>query len=758
MRPTAPLTKDLVLVGGGHAHVAVLKSFAMRPVEGVRLTLVTRETHAPYSGMLPGSVAKHYTKDESHVDLAPLARMAKVQMIHAEVEGVRREDKQVVLRGRPPIRYDLLSINVGIRPKMEAAKGSDRYAVPVKPIDGFWERWEAMVNAYKSSETPTTVVVVGGGAGGVELVLAVQYRLNEELKASSRPLPPANFILCTQGTIIQSHPQARTFFAKEFKRRGVKLYENTKIICVQEDQLQTMDGMKIPFTHCLWCTEAGAPDWLRENTGLDTDEAGFLAIRPTLQTETDDNIFAVGDCASCREYPRPKAGVFAVRQGPPLADNLRRALIGEPPKPFKPQSNYLSIVSTGDKYGVALYGKWFILRGRWVWRWKNWLDVSWMNKYGKDLPYKMMESDTRKSARNDAMVLEVKESIKASTMRCAGCGAKVGSSVLKRVLQRLQPAIVMRPEVLMGVESAEDAAVVEFPPGKVSVSTVDFFRAFMGDMYTFGRISALHALSDLFAMGAEPVSAMALATIPFANEQISEDMLYQLLSGACEEFKKANCSLVGGHTCEGEETSLGFSVSGMGEKGKLLRKAGAKPGDAIILTKPIGTGLVFAADMRGRAKARWLEESIHYMTQSNKEAAEILGSQQASSCTDVTGFGLIGHLLEILNASKVRAELCADSVPMLEGSTHCADSGIFSSLYPSNLQQCHSVENLAKARLKPAWPILFDPQTSGGLLASVSSEKSVTVLKKLHEAGYGKATIIGHVTEPSDRPEKLVVI
>eukprot|EP00963_Diacronema_lutheri_P008623 scaffold764_cov363-Pavlova_lutheri.AAC.11 len=757
MRPSVPFTKDLVLVGGGHAHVAVLKSFAMRPVEGVRLTLVTRETHAPYSGMLPGSVAGHYTKDECHVDLAPLARLAKVQMIHAEVEGIRREDKQVVLRGRPPLRYDLLSINVGIRPKMEAAKGSDRHAVPVKPIDGFWTRWQTMVNEYKNSEQTTTVVVVGGGAGGVELVLAMQHRLHQEREASSRPLPPANFVLCTQGSIIQSHPQARNVFVEEFKRRGVKLFENRKVVSVQPDHLQTEDGLEIPFTHCLWCTEAGAPKWLKENTGLETDEAGFLVIRPTLQTLTDDNIFAVGDCASCKEYPRPKAGVFAVRQGPPLAENLKRVLSGELPRPFKPQSNYLSIVSTGNKYGMALYGKWFILRGEWVWRWKNWLDISWMNKYGKDLPFEMMESDNDKAISKNASTLEFKEAMKVSGMRCAGCGAKIGSSVLKRVLQRLEPTIVHRPEVLMGVKSAEDAAVVEYPPGKVSVSTVDFFRAFMGDMYTFGRISALHALSDLFAMGAEPVSAMALATIPYASEQLSEDMLFQLLSGACEEFRKANCSLVGGHTCEGEETSLGFSVSGMGEKGQLLCKAGAVPGDAIILTKPIGTGLIFAADMRGKAKARWLDESIHYMTQSNAQAADILRKYQASSCTDVTGFGLVGHLLEILDASNVTAELHADSVPMLEGSTHCAEAGIFSSLYPSNLQLCRSVDNLSEARLNPAWPIFFDPQTSGGLLASVAPENALSTLEELHKAGYEKASVIGHVKERSDRLEKLIV-
>ncbi|MGB5651843.1 MAG: FAD-dependent oxidoreductase, partial [Sedimenticolaceae bacterium] len=172
-----PVVKDLVLVGGGHAHVTVLRRFGMRPVPGIRLTLITRDIHTPYSGMLPGYVAGHYDFDQCHIDLGPLARFAGARLYHAEVEGLDLDGGKVIARGRPAVGFDLLSINTGSRPRTLEVPGALQHAMPVKPIDNWLVQWQALQQRVLASKGVFRIVVVGGGAGGVELALSTQYRL-----------------------------------------------------------------------------------------------------------------------------------------------------------------------------------------------------------------------------------------------------------------------------------------------------------------------------------------------------------------------------------------------------------------------------------------------------------------------------------------------------------------------------------------------------------------------------------------------------
>lgn len=287
----------------------------------------------------------------------------------------------------------------------------------------------------------------------------------------------------------------------------------------------------------------------------------------------------------------------------------------------------------------------------------------------------------------------------------------------------------------------------------VSVQTIDYFRSFIRDPYLFGKITAVHALSDVHAMCAEPVTALALCVVPFQTESKMESELYSMLKGCISVLTEENCSLVGGHSSEGSELAMGLSVTGVALKDKILSKCGARPGDKLILTKPLGTGTLLAAHMKLKAQSSWVKEAIQSMLVSNKEAGILLRDDGgATSCTDVTGFGLLGHLVEVLQAKGspdqgqcLEAEIDLNAVPLLEGSIESVRAGVFSTLHEDNVRCRRAVSNHSQMQQLERYQLLFDPQTAGGLLATVPPSRADEVLAKLKKKGYKDAAIIGEV-------------
>jgi selenide,water dikinase len=700
----APLLKDLVLVGGGHSHVHVVRSFGMKPMPGVRLTVIGRDVETPYSGMIPGFVAGHYTFEECHIDLARLAANSGARLIHAEAVGIDRDKRRVLLRDRPPVSYDLLSLDVGSSPSMGGIPGAKEFATPVKPIAELGRRWLAFLERVRDWKGPLRIVVIGGGAGGVELALAIDHRLRRDAPGAELAVTVA-----TRGEILAGQAAAaRSRMRAVFERRGVGLVENTEASRIDKDAVVLSNGRSLPADQTFVVTEASAAPWFKA-TGLDLDDKGFLAVAPTLRSTNDEAIFAVGDNATVLEHRRPKAGVFAVRQGPPLAGNLRRALLGQALRPFVPQKRYLSIIGTGDGHAVATRGS-FAIQGTWVWRWKDYIDRKWMRMY-REFPERKMTPVT--TPPDPALAdSEAKRLLADIGMRCGGCGAKVGASVLTRVLGRLGIA-----------DAPEDAALVEVPAGMALVQSVDFFRSFVDDPFVFGEVAAVHALGDVWAMGAKAHSALALAIVPAAAERLVEEDLFQLLAGARRVLDHAGCALIGGHSGEGPESALGFSVNGVVEPSKALRKGGLKPGDKLVLTKKLGTGVIFAAAMRGKARGTWVEAALASMRQPSSKAAEQCLAAGAHACTDVTGFGLAGHLTEMIRASgPVYVALSLDALPALDGAVELLAQGFASSLAPENLRARHLIDGMDKLAAHPKLGLLFDPQTAGGLLAAVPAD------------------------------------
>ncbi|MGI9303859.1 MAG: selenide, water dikinase SelD [Gammaproteobacteria bacterium] len=746
------ILKDLVLIGGGHSHVAVLKSFGMKPIPGVRLTVIARDVQTPYSGMLPGYVAGHYSYDEAHIDLRPLCQFASSRLYHDEAVCIDTGNKKVICADRPPVTYDLLSINIGSRPEIASVPGASDHTTPVKPINRFVDRWHRLVDRVLQQPGPHRIGVVGAGPAGVEILLAIQFRLRQLLNAERRGGEELEFHLVSKSERIIPAFQRGVGqrFERVLQQRDVNVYRGVAATRAGDGELALEDGRKLELDEILWVTGASAPAWLKES-GLDVDDDGFVTVHSSLQSTSHEDIFAAGDVAHVVNHPRPKAGVFAVRQGKPLARNLRRALLGQPLKPFAPQSTMLALISTGDRYAVAVKARWQA-EGRRLWVWKDWIDRRWMRKYSQ-LP-EMAEDKTSALAPGLADRDTLKE-ISAIAMRCGGCGAKVGANVLTRALSKLQPA--PRDDILIGLHAPDDAAVVEVPAGKVMVHTVDYFRSFIDDPYIFGQIAANHSLSDIFAMGAAPQSALAIATVPYGIENKVEDTLSQLMAGAMKVLNEADTALAGGHTSEGAELALGFSVNGLADRSAILRKSGMQPGDRLILTKPLGTGTLFAADMQQKAKGRWIADALQSMLQSNRAAASCVYAHGATACTDITGFGLLGHMVEMIKPSAVDVEIDLEALPVIEGALETVRQEIFSSLQPANIRLRRAIHNMSQAVASERYPLVFDPQTSGGLLASIPADQTEACLAALQQQGYDRAAVIGRVLPESGHLEPLTL-
>jgi selenide, water dikinase len=719
---TAAARTDIVLLGGGHAHVHVLKAFAMRPEPAVRITLITRDLETPYSGMLPGVVAGLYDVDEAHIDLMRLATASGARLIHAEAIGLDRASRRVELSGRPPISYDLLSIDVGITPALSVIAGAQEHAIAVKPIGSFLGKLDELLARCRAPGGPRRIAVIGGGAGGTELLLSLRSRLQADL-----PGAEFSFTLVTGGELLESHnARVRAAFRRIFAQRGIALHEHRKVSAVTRDGIALEGGTQLAADAVLVTTDAAPPPWFAA-TGLALDAGGFLAVGPTLQVTNDPDVFAAGDCAGLVASPRPKAGVFAVRAGPPLADNLRRRVRGAAPTDWQPQRTHLALISTGERYAVASYGP-LKAEGAWLWTVKDWIDRRWMRMY----------QDTDRMAVR--MVQPVAPAAAAEPMRCGGCAAKVGPGPLSRALARLPPARGSH-DVVVGLDAPDDAAVIAPPIGKHLVQTVDFFRAFIDDPYRFGEIAANHALNDVFAMGGTPRHALATAVVPQGAPDKVEETLFQLLAGARACLDAENVALVGGHSGEGE-LALGLSVTGEVAPDRIIRKGGLEPGDALILTRPLGTGVLFAAAMQAKARARWIDAALSEMRRSNREVATVLIAHGATAMTDVTGFGLIGHLGEMLAASSVSASATPTKIPLYDGALELARGGVASTLLPENLALADLLHGEVDAALRT---LLFDPQTSGPLLAGVPAARAEACVAALRSAGAPHAVIMGHV-------------
>jgi selenide,water dikinase len=773
-----PLRFHLVLAGGGHTHALLLRRWLMRPrlrPAHTLVTLVSRQSTAPYSGMLPALVAGLIAPQECAIDLRRLCALAGVSFLRAEIVGLDPLARELRLQGRPPLRFDRLSLDVGaVTAGAGAASGQ-----AVKPLEPFL--------AWLSSLMPASELRIrGGGAAAVELALALRAR--------------------GHGPRLLLRGQGLRLGSAAANRLGERLLAEAAI------PLERNVPPEAPAD--LACTGSRAPAWLAA-AGLPVEPAtGRVLTAASLLVLEHPHLFAAGDCAVVAEAPRPASGVWAVRAAPVLATNLQRSLEQpqRPLRPWRPQRRALQLLGDGGwspqgPRAVAFWGPFALGPSRWLWRWKHQLDRGFLEGFTALAP------------------------MQPEAMACRGCAAKLAAAPLEGALARLEGmAMAQAPSPTAPDRAAtappaapppEDAAVLATAAdGSLLLQSVDGFPALVADPWLNARLTTLHACGDLWASGAAVDSVQALVTLPEATPALQEELLLQTLAGVRSVLDPLGARLIGGHTLEGRDgagLALALTVNGRAAPGRHWPKGPLHPGDDLLLCGPLGSGVLFAAAMAGAARPEWIDAALERMQRSQAPLVELLAAYGCRACTDITGFGLLGHLGEMLGAggpglgsgvlerqgfqdvdagheggteaacawSAVAGAAgagAADAGPVctgrsagagaagdggamrplavtldtaaigaLPGALELLEQGWASTLAPANGRALALLQGpihlVTAGRPTALKALLIDPQTCGPLLAALPAERAGSALAAVHRAGFAEAALIGRVQE-----------
>lgn len=677
-------SRHVVLLGIGHTNAHALRMYGMQGLEDTALTCISNFNVASYSGMLPAVLAGQVSQQSMQIDLVQLCASVGARLVTEDVTGLDPNGKRILFKHRPPMAYDLLSIGIGSTAVRELVDIKRDNVVEIKPMQSFLQRLQQSLSTLEKRgiDRPLQIAVVGSGAAGVEIAFCLPAFLEQHWQGKSE----LSLVTRSAEILAGANPKTRKLATEKLRACNVTTVTNASISSIHDNFLETNDAKTIPADLVIWSTGAAAPALL-QNLNLEIDSRGFLLTHPTLQSITNPHVFAVGDSGTIQSSPTPKAGVYAVRQGPILWENLQRGLSSVPLVDYRPQRSFLQLLNTGD--GTAI-GQWkgISLSSRWLMSLKHSIDSKFMKMYE---PMLMADDEP---------------------MQCRGCGCKVGAGLLNSALPSA------------GNIKFDDAAEVGQTGEHKIVASTDFFTSPFLDPYLTGRVAALHAASDIVASGAIAKHALSNVVIPEGASGPQQATLQELLAGAKREFDAMGASIVGGHTIEGPRIEIGFTVIGNAIGNDLLEKRNLQPGDGLYLTKPIGIGVLLAAHMRSRCSAADYSQLVEAMLERQHAYATLAINAGVSAGTDITGFGLAGHLLEMLDASQMAATLKLDDIPTLPGSSEAIAQGIQSSLAPSNRMAAAQVAADAPIRKNPSFDLLFDPQTCGGLLLGVSDANS----------------------------------
>ena len=717
-----PITNDLVLIGGGHSHLSVLMKLSKRPINGNRITLITNEIDTPYSGMIPGYIEGIYSWRDSHIDLYRLCLKLNVRFIHAEVERVSAYEKEIYFKDRPKIKFDVLSINTGIQSNNREIKGAAKYCLPVKPISKLTNNFLNKITNFKS------IAFIGGGAGSVELALAIKKRflnINQDIKIT---------IITGKRGLLSTFPQKTKLTSlKTLEKFKIDIIEYKRVLEVKPKQIILSDKSILKIDKAILSTNSMTPKWLAKSDILLTKD-NYILVNKSFQTNYK-YVFASGDVIDFNNQNLKKAGVFAVRSGKPLAINIRKFILGKKLVEYKFNKNYLALIGTSKRSAIATkYNLTF--NSRFFFYLKKYIDQNFIKKFSD---FRIRKKFTLDALKTDVLNIFVKHKEKITDendiMQCKGCAAKVPLNALKQAL----------PKDI--VSTSEDAVSV---PGQPELyQTVDMISSIITDPFLLGKIAANHSISDMVSVNSKITSAMMILQLPLSKTEINSRDLEQVLLGANEIFKTIDCPLIGGHTMIGKDKDpiIGFSILGQKQKKiKIMKnRRKIKTKDLLILTEKIGSGLIFAGINNYLIDSYFQIDVIKQMIKGNLNFGKISNQLNILSMTDITGFGLANHLLNLIKRdnSKTGLTIYPNKIPLFEGVNECLNKDIKSSLFKSNydIAQKDIIYKRDKSKLDN---ILYDPQTVGGIAFIIPQEEKYKHFKVLKENNI-KFTEIGFV-------------
>ncbi len=713
----------IILIGGGHSNIQVIKSWAMNPPKNAKLILISDQANAPYSGMLPLYIKGEYTFDEVHFDLRRICALAHVDFIESKVTKIDPEKKIILLENRPSVSYDYASINTGIIPLesfLDYSKEKDeKRVVFLKPISKLIYKFEIILQEITKSNKTLHLAMIGGGAAGIEMTFMIQARLQDLNKNCNLSL-----FHNTKELLKGHHVRSQELIVQNLQKSGIKIYLNTEINSFKDNTLTSNNNETYPCDFLFVSTHAMAPSWPKES-GLSVCSEGFIKVDNFLNVINSPSLFAAGDCIQFSNFKLNKAGVYAVRQGPILKHNLRH-VIGEEKSfiPYKPQKSILGLIHSGVDDVIYSKGR-FVHSGKRYYKLKKYIDKKFMENFGLPFYHLLPKSMT------GVKYLEASE-----INTCGGCGSKVSPDLLFGIIH--SPLFDIYKDVLP--EVLDDAPSFPTDKGKISTS-IDGFRSFINDPYLFGKVATLHALSDLAANGARPLNVNLSITLKIAPEKLQQYELKQMMFGICEILSKHKVKIIKGHSSEGLESNITISVNGISPD-KNYTKFLIKQGDQLILTKGLGAGILLRALMLGECEGRWCSSFLKSLQQDNLDIIPLLDQYNISAMTDITGFGFVGHLLEMLNQNKFSVELNYSKIKLFKGVESILDKGIQSHLGPK-LKKLYlkKIENLNNFNIDS----LHDPQTNGGLLIAIQKDQAETLKNALRKIGHVDSEIIGQI-------------
>ena len=704
------IKKDLVLLGAGHSNIEVIKKFGIKPIDGLRLTVISNSYFSTYSGMLPGYLQGIYEWNEINIDLVKLCRAYGHRLIISNVIKIDTKNNLVFLENRPSINYDFLSINLGIKTDSSKIKGAEKNCLKLKPISSIKENFDKLLEFNKVNKN-NDIVIIGAGAAGFEVALA----LDENLKRKN--IKNNIILLSKNSSVLNQFNKKAEFIAKNtLKKCNVKFLNYAEVVIVTSNYILLKDGRKIFCKLPILATNS-SPLSLLKKSDLPLTKNGSILIESNLLVSGYNNIFSSGDISEIKGNSMPKAGVYAVKQGKILAKNIKKLYLQKKLSQYKPQKHFLSIIGLQNHRALAIKSI-FSIKGKLLWSIKKYIDKKFIEKY------------TLYNKNNYLQENQIEPVL--NKMQCKGCGSKIPQSILDRVFEENTK------------KGSLDADKV--PNTKNIFQTTDIISSIVSDPFEFGNISAKHALNDILASNTKPLAAQMIVSLPPAINEINKRDLIQLKSGADYAMKQANCKIIGGHSYSNNDDQiyLGFSI--IGKKKKYVKPKKIKKGK-LYITGKIGSALVFAAIEKKIISGIYSEEVINTMKKSNYEIFKIFYKFNMQYITDISGFGLAIHAHNLLlrHSDLNGLEISLKKIPLYEGAIKALKNNVKSSLNDSNKNSI--INNLRvdynKINTKHL-NCLFDPQTAGGFLfiLDATQKKILDELdkKKINYSAIGRVT------------------